>query len=133
MGFTAIANIVAYRERQNEAYLPPGTDADLIAVLAADDAFLSISAQKDIVSVAALKGHTVTVDAMTTGYAFVLREVLAKSGVADSEVKFERAGGLANRYRIMIENAAHAATTQMTPFDLPTHTKAINTRCFGER
>ena len=42
MGFTAIDNIIAYREGQNEAYLPPGTDVDLIAVLASDDGFLSI-------------------------------------------------------------------------------------------
>jgi len=45
MGFTAIDNIIAYREGQNEAYLPPGTNVDLIAVLASDDGFLSISAQ----------------------------------------------------------------------------------------
>ena len=118
MGFTAIDNIIAYREGQNEAYLPPGTNVDLIAVLASDDGFLSISAQKGITSVEALKGHTVTVDAMTTGFAFVLREVLARKGVPESEVKFERAGGVANRFRMMIENPNHAATTQMTPFDL---------------
>src|SRR5262245_27890981 len=103
MGFTAIDNIIAYREGQNEAYLPPGTNVDLIAVLASDDGFLSISAQKDVASVEALKGHTVTVDAMTTGFAFVLREVLARKGVAESDVKFERAGGVANRFRMMIE------------------------------
>ena len=127
MGFTAIDNIIAYREGQNEAYLPPGTDVDLIAVMASDDAFLSISAQKDITSVAALKGHTVTVDALTTGFAFVLREVLAKNGVTDSEVKFERAGGVSNRYRMMIENPAHAATTQITPFDLLGEARGFNT------
>jgi ABC-type nitrate/sulfonate/bicarbonate transport system substrate-binding protein len=59
MGFTAIDNIIAYREGQNEAYLPPDTHVDLIAVLASDDGFLSISAQKDITSVEALKGRTV--------------------------------------------------------------------------
>ena len=127
MGFTAIDNIIAYREGQNEAYLPPGTDVDLIAVLASDDGFLSISAQKDINSVEALKGHTVTVDAMTTGFAFVLREVLAKKGVPESEVKFERAGGVANRFRLMLENPGHAATTQMTPFDLLGEARGFNT------
>src|SRR5262245_21665286 len=83
MGFTAIDNIIAYREGQNEAYLPPGANVDLIAVLASDDGFLSISAQKDVSSIEALKGRTVTVDAMTTGFAFVLREVLARKGVAE--------------------------------------------------
>jgi ABC-type nitrate/sulfonate/bicarbonate transport system substrate-binding protein len=127
MGFTAIDNVIAYREGQNEAYLPPGTQVDLIAVLASDDGFLSISAQKEISSVEALRGHTVTVDAMTTGFAFVLREVLAKRGVPESEVKFERAGGVANRFRMMIENPDHAATTQMTPFDLLGEARGFNT------
>jgi len=127
MGFTAIDNIIAYREGQNEAYLPAGTNVDLIAVLASDDGFLSISAQKDITSVEALKGRTVTVDAMTTGFAFVLREVLATKGVAESEVKFERAGGVANRFRMMLENPGHAATTQMTPFDLLGEARGFNT------
>jgi len=127
MGFTAIDNIIAYREGQNEAYLPPGTNVDLIAVLASDDGFLSISAQKDITSVEALKGHTVTVDAMTTGFAFVLREVLARKGVPESEVKFERAGGVANRFRAMLENSSHAATTQMTPFELLGEARGFNT------
>jgi ABC-type nitrate/sulfonate/bicarbonate transport system substrate-binding protein len=66
MGFTAIDNIIAYREGQIEANLPPGTNVDLIAILASDDGLLSISAQKDIASIEALKGHTMTVDAMTT-------------------------------------------------------------------
>ena len=127
MGFTAIDNVIAYREGQNEAYLPPGTNVDLVAVLASDDGFLSISAQKDITSVEALKGHTVTVDAMTTGFAFVLREILAKKGVPESEVKFERAGGVANRFRMMLENPGHAATTQMTPFDLIGEARGFNT------
>ena len=127
MGFTAIDNIIAYREGQNEAYLPPGTNVDLIAVLASDDGFLSISAQKDITSVAALKGHTVTVDAMTTGFAFVLREVLARKGVPENDVKFERAGGVANRFRDMLENPSHAATTQMTPFELLGEARGFNT------
>ena len=127
MGFTAIDNIIAYREGQNEAYLPPGTNVDLIAVLASDDGFLSISAQKDVASVEALRGRTVTVDAMTTGFAFVLREVLARKGVAESDVKFERAGGVANRFRMMIENPSHAATTQMTPFDLLGEARGFNT------
>jgi ABC-type nitrate/sulfonate/bicarbonate transport system substrate-binding protein len=127
MGFTAIDNIIAYREGQNEAYLPPGMDVDLIAVLASDDGFLSISAQKEITAVELLKGRTVTVDAMTTGFAFVLREVLAKKGVPESEVKFERAGGVANRFRMMIENPTHAATTQMTPFDLLGEARGFNT------
>ncbi len=127
VGFTAIDNIIAYREGQNEAYLPPGTTVDLIGILASDDGFLSISAQKDIKTVEDLKGKTVTVDAMTTGFAFVLREILAKKGVAESDVTFEKAGGVANRFRMMIENPSHAATTQMTPFDLLGQARGFNT------
>ena len=99
----------------------------MIAVLASDDGFLSISAQKDITSVEALRGHLVTVDAMTTGFAFVLREILARKGVPESAVKFERAGGVASRFRAMLENPSHAATTQMTPFELLGEAHGFNT------
>jgi len=47
-------------------------------VLASDDGFLSISPQNDIASVEALRGRAVTVDARTTGFAFVLCGVLAR-------------------------------------------------------
>ena len=72
---------IAYRKGQNEAYIPPEVKVDLTSVLNSDNAFLSVSAQGNVKQFADLRGRTVTVDAMTTGFAFVLREVLAGQGV----------------------------------------------------
>ena len=66
---------------------------------------------------AALKGKTLSVDAMTTGLAFVLRELVAAGGVAESDVTFVRAGGTANRYRDLLAGK-HDATLLRTPFEL---------------
>jgi ABC-type nitrate/sulfonate/bicarbonate transport system substrate-binding protein len=127
VAMTAFDNVVAYREGQNEAYVPPQVEVDLVTVLASDDAFLSIVAQPGIAGLADLRGRTVTVDAMTTGFAFVLREMLARAGVPESEVTFERAGGVASRFRAMLENPRHAATTQMTPFELLGESRGLTT------
>jgi ABC-type nitrate/sulfonate/bicarbonate transport system substrate-binding protein len=47
----------------------------------------------------------------------VLRELLAKNGIAESEVAFERAGGLVQRFPEVM-GGKYAATVVLTPFDL---------------
>jgi hypothetical protein len=94
MGFTAIDNIIAYREGQIEANLPPGTNVDLIAILASDDGLLSISAQK---------GHRLHRGAQRShgdrrchdheGLPLCCVMSWQERGF-ESEVKFERAGGV---------------------------------------
>lgn len=125
IAMTALDNVVAYQEGQNEA--PIGPDPDLFAFFGSDNAFLSLVAQRPYRRVGDLRGKTLTVDAMTTGFAFVLREILARHGVAESDVRFERAGGVASRFRAMSENPRHAATMQMTPFELAGEARGMNT------
>ena len=118
IAMTAFDNVVAYQEGQGESYIPDDIESDLFVFLGSDDAFLSISAQADMHEIADLKGQTLTVDAMTTGFAFVLREILERNGIGADDVKFERAGGALERFRDMLQNPKHAATTTVTPFDL---------------
>ncbi len=125
IAMTAIDNVIAYQEGQNEA--PIGANPDLFAFLGSDNAFLSLVAQAPYKRVQDLKGKTLTVDAMTTGFAFVLREILARNGIAENEVKFERAGGVASRFQAMLEKPEHAATMQMTPFELLGKAQGFNT------
>jgi ABC-type nitrate/sulfonate/bicarbonate transport system substrate-binding protein len=110
-----IDNLVAYQEGQGEARIPDAPD--LFAFMGSDGGFLSVVAAPGITGFADLKGKTVSVDAMTTGAAFVLRELLARNGVAESDVTFVRAGGTANRYRDLLAGK-HAATLLRTPFEL---------------
>jgi ABC-type nitrate/sulfonate/bicarbonate transport system substrate-binding protein len=112
---TAFDNVVAYQEGQGEAKIPP--NPDMFAFMGSDNGFLSVVGGRDIKGFADLKGKKLSVDALTTGYAFVLRELLAKNNVSESEVTFERAGGVLGRFQELLKGT-HSATILITPFDL---------------
>ena len=116
-------NIVAYQEGQGEAKIPD--NPDLFAFLGNDGGFASVVAAPAVKSFADLKGKTVSVDAMTTGYAFVVRELLARNGLAETDVTFVRAGGTANRYRDLLAGK-HDATLLRTPFELLVRQRGFN-------
>src|SRR6185295_6179475 len=80
IAFATIDNVVAYQEGQGEAKV--ADNPDLFAFMGGDGGFLSIVAAPTITSVKELKGRTVSVDAMTTGFAFVIRELVTRSGLA---------------------------------------------------
>ena len=119
----AIDNLIAYQEGQGEAKIPD--NPDLFAFIGCDSGFATIVASPDIKTFADLKGKTVSVDAMTTGYAFVVRELVARNGLGESEVSFVRAGGTANRYKELLAGK-HDATLLRTPFELLAHTRSYN-------
>jgi ABC-type nitrate/sulfonate/bicarbonate transport system substrate-binding protein len=131
IAMTAIDNVIAYQEGQNEA--PIGPNPDLFAFMGSDNGFLSLVSQQPYKTIAHLRGKTLTVDAMTTGFAFVLREILARNGIAESEVRFERAGGVSNRFRAMVERQDHAGTMQMTPFEIQGEAHGFNTLTRAEQ
>src|SRR5712692_5675826 len=78
IAMTAIDNLIAYREGQGEE---PVAGPDLFAFMGGDNGFLRLVAAPEIKSINDLKGKTVSVDARTTGYAFVLFEMLARGGL----------------------------------------------------
>ena len=79
-----------------------------------DDAFLRLVVQPGIGSYADLKDKVLSVDALTTGFAFVLRRMLASNGVAEADVRFERAGGALQRFDALKEGK-HAGTLLVDP------------------
>ena len=115
LAFAAIDNVIAYQEGQGEAEV--AANPDLFAFMGGDGGFLSLVASSSVVAVKDLKGRSVSVDAMTTGFAFVVRELIARNGLAESDVEFGRAGGTANRYRDLVAGK-HDATLLRTPFEL---------------
>src|SRR5437762_8006126 len=70
IAMTAIDNLIAYREGQGEAKVD---GPDLIAFMGGDNGFLRLVAVPEVKTLADLRSKTVSVDARTTGYAFVLR------------------------------------------------------------
>ncbi len=111
---TAMDNLVAYQEGQGEAEYT-GT-CDLVAFMGVDDSFQSLMASPDIKSVADLRGKKIAVDALTTGYAFILREMIARAGMTDADVTYERTGGGPMRLRAMLDGN-YAAGLLATPLD----------------
>jgi ABC-type nitrate/sulfonate/bicarbonate transport system substrate-binding protein len=123
IAITAFDNIVAYQEGQGEVKFDP--PSDFFAFMGSDDGFLSLVASPDIKSVADLRGKTISVDAMSNGFSFALREILARNGLAESDVLWARAGGTDRRFAALMERQ-HAATMLRAPFDLQARNRGFN-------
>ena len=116
IAMTAIDNIVAYREKQGEVCAEG--DTDFFAFMGSDDAFLRLVVQPDIQSFEDLRGKILTVDAMTTGFAFVLRRMLALNGIREDEIEWMSTGGVLQRWQEMMEHPEQKGTLQVTPFEV---------------
>jgi ABC-type nitrate/sulfonate/bicarbonate transport system substrate-binding protein len=123
LALTSVDNIVAYDEGQGEADL--GGPADFVAIFGVDNGLLSVMAAPEVKTFAELKGKTLSVDAMTTGFAFVLRELLARNGVSEADVQIVRVGGGAQRLEALLKKE-QAATLLNTPLDLVAEAKGFN-------
>jgi ABC-type nitrate/sulfonate/bicarbonate transport system substrate-binding protein len=118
----AIDNLVAYQEGQGEA--PVKVQPDLVAFLGTDDGFLNLVALAQVKSVTDLRGKDLGVDALTTGFAFVLREMVERAGIKDSEVKYLRGGATNLRYAALLDQK-FAATLLSSPYDLQAEAKGL--------
>src|SRR5258708_36185807 len=72
-----------------------------------------------------LKDKTLAVDAVTTGYAFVLFDLLKRSGLELTDYKVEPAGGTLARWQGMRERK-YAAAILTSPFDLMAKANGFN-------
>jgi ABC-type nitrate/sulfonate/bicarbonate transport system substrate-binding protein len=116
IAMTAVDNIVAYVEGQGQA--PIGPQPDFFAFMGVDTGFLSLVASPDIKSIADLRRKIVTVDALTTGYAFVLYDILRRNGLErDQDYELIGAGGMAQRWNGLREGRHHA-TLLSAPYNL---------------
>ncbi len=123
IGVTAIDNVVAYMEGQGEAQV--SVQPDLFVFMGGDNGLLSLATVPEVKSYADLKGKTVSVDAMTTGYAFVLFDLLKRNGLSPDDYKVERAGGVLSRWEALREKK-HAGTMLLTPFDIVAQANGFN-------
>jgi ABC-type nitrate/sulfonate/bicarbonate transport system substrate-binding protein len=115
IAITAVDNIVAYVEGQGEA--PIGPQPEFFAFMGSDSGFLSLVVTPDIRSFSDLKGKSLSVDARTTGYAFVLFEMLARNGLNEGEYSIERVGGTAQRWNAL-RDKKQSGTLLSAPFNL---------------
>ncbi len=117
IAMTAVDNIVAYVEGQGEA--PIGPQPDFFAFMGSDSGFLNLLTSPDVESIAALAGKTLSVDAMTTGYAFVLYDILRRSGLDkdNGDYSVARAGGMIQRWNAL-RDGQHAGTLLSSPYNI---------------
>src|SRR5260370_18291393 len=73
IALTSIDNVIAYANGHGE--VPLDGPVDFFAFMGVDDGLLSVMAQPSIETISELRGHTLAVDALTTGFAFVLKEI----------------------------------------------------------
>lgn len=115
IAITAVDNIVAYVEGQGEA--PIGPQPEFFAFMGSDSGFLNLVVTPDIQSFSDLKGKTLSVDARTTGYAFVLFEMLAKNGLHEGDYSIAKVGGTVQRWNAL-RNKEQSGTLLSAPFNL---------------
>jgi ABC-type nitrate/sulfonate/bicarbonate transport system substrate-binding protein len=95
VALTSMDNVVAYGCGAGEVSL--GESADFFAFMSVDDGLLSLMVQPEHDAVSCLRGQTLAVDALTTGYALVLKEILARHGLSESDVRYVSVGTGAER------------------------------------
>ena len=123
LAMTAIDNVIAYSEGQGEAQV--SVAPDLVVVMGGDNGFLRLVTVPEVKTYAALKGKELTVDARTTGYAFVLEKMLAKGGLKESDYSLVKAGGVLARFEDLMQQK-HAGTLLLSPFEVPAQAKGFN-------
>ena len=123
IAMTAIDNLIAYREGQGEAKVD---GPDLIAFMGGDNGFLRLVAVPEVKSFDDLRGKTLSVDALTTGYAFVLLELMERNGlILTRDYRTERAGGVLQRFNALLEKK-HAGTMLISPFEVQAEARGFN-------
>jgi ABC-type nitrate/sulfonate/bicarbonate transport system substrate-binding protein len=123
IAMTAIDNLIAYREGQGEV---PKEGPDLFAFMGGDNGFLRLVTVPEVKSFKQLHHKTLSVDAVTTGYAFVLFEILARNKMhLGKDYKVVTAGGVLQRYQALLEKK-HAGTLLLSPFEVQAEEKGFH-------
>ena len=84
IAMTAMDNVIAYSEGQGATKTE--VEPDIFAFMGGDKGFLRLVAVPEVKTTADLKGKQISVDALTTGYAFVLRKLLENAGLKHEDV-----------------------------------------------
>jgi ABC-type nitrate/sulfonate/bicarbonate transport system substrate-binding protein len=103
----SIDNFFAYQSGQGAA--PLDREPDLRVVMGGSTMKLDLVVSQDVAAYADIKGETLGVDALTTGWAFVLKEMLKRGGLEESEYEFVETGNTAKRVTAL-KNGEYRAT-----------------------
>ena len=110
---TAFDNVVAYRESQGAVSF--ATPPDFYAFMGATQIALSFVVAPDIKSYDDLRGRTLALDALSTGFAFVLYEMLAQAGLKSDDHEMVPVGATPQGWE-SVKDGTHAGTLTIEPF-----------------
>jgi ABC-type nitrate/sulfonate/bicarbonate transport system substrate-binding protein len=120
---TSIDNIIAYTEQQGDVKID---NFDVVAVGGVHSGLNSVVARPEIKSYKDIKGKPVAVDALGTGYAFVLFKILEKNGLKlNKDYTAIAVGGPSERLKALEEKKAVAAVMS-APQDIEAKEKGCN-------
>jgi ABC-type nitrate/sulfonate/bicarbonate transport system substrate-binding protein len=103
---SALDNVVAYDLGEGSPAV--SKDADLIAFMGGNNGALTLIGRPEIESIKELKGRDLAVDAVSTGYAFVLQDLLAREGLHAGDYKLVAFGNTGARWQALQRNEAAA-------------------------
>jgi ABC-type nitrate/sulfonate/bicarbonate transport system substrate-binding protein len=112
IAFTAFDNVVAYSEGQGA---PEGGNPDYCVIMGATQLELSFVVAPEIRTWQDLKGRSIALDALSTGFAFVLYDMLERGGLQQGDYSFAAVGATPQRWQ-SVKDGAHAGTLTIEPF-----------------
>jgi len=113
IAFTAFDNVVAYREGQGAAKL--AEIPDFRAIMGATQVELSAVVAPEVNTAEDLRGRSLALDAVGTGFAFVLYDMLARLGLPQGDYQVVPVGATPERWR-SVKDGTHAGTITIEPF-----------------
>ena len=115
IAIAAIDNVVAYNEGQGQVALDRPSDMFAFMNLR-PNTVLPLLVQGDIASFDDLRGRTLAVDAISTGFSFVLRKILEVHGLGPDDYNLVSVGNARDRLQAL-KAGDHAGAVLTPPFD----------------
>jgi ABC-type nitrate/sulfonate/bicarbonate transport system substrate-binding protein len=115
IAMAAFDNVVAYQEGQGELQL--SVTPDFFAFMGFSQGTVRLIVGPDINSYDDLRGKTLGVDAVATGYSLVLQKMLQLGGLKEGDYRLEPAGATATRAQALMEHK-FAGTILTTPLEI---------------
>src|ERR1700738_5154000 len=115
IALAAYDNVVAYQEGQGEVAL--SITPDFFAFMGFSRGTVRLVVSPDVKGYDDLRGKTLAVDALATGYSLVLRKLLQLGGLKEGDYRLESFGGTGARAQALMENK-FSGTILTTPLEI---------------
>jgi ABC-type nitrate/sulfonate/bicarbonate transport system substrate-binding protein len=115
IGMAAFDNVVAYQEGQGE--VPLSTAPDFFAFMGFSRGTVRLVVSPDVKGYDDLRGKTLGVDAVATGYSLVLQKLLQLGGLKEGDYRLEPFGATGTRAQALMENK-FSGTILTTPLEI---------------